>query len=177
MLTEKIGRELNEQMNREFYSANLYLALSAWLDAHSLKGMAHWMRLQAEEEQEHGMKIFDFIQERGGQAIMGAIEAPPIEWESTLQVFEAAWEHERFITSHINELADLAIQEKDFATQSFLQWFITEQVEEEATTSGICDRLRIVGEDGRGILMIDQELGRRNFAPIPGIDLAAPLYP
>ncbi len=165
MLTEKIGRELNEQMNREFYSANLYLALSAWLDAHSLKGMAHWMRLQAEEEQEHGMKIFDFIQERGGQAIMGAIEAPPIEWESTLQVFEAAWEHERFITSHINELADLAIQEKDFATQSFLQWFITEQVEEEATVSEIVERLRLIGDNGAALFMLEADLGRRTATP------------
>ena len=161
MLKDKIQNALNEQMNMEFYSANLYLAMSAWLNTRSLKGMAHWMRLQATEEQEHGMRFFDFIQDRGGNAIISAIDAPENNWDSRLQLFEAAWKHECHISNLINEIADLAVKEKDFATQSFLQWFITEQIEEESTVLDIVERLKLVGDNGAALFMLEAELGKR----------------
>ena len=164
MLNAKVQKALNEQMNMEFYSANLYLSMSAWMDGNSLKGMAHWMRLQADEEQEHGMKFFDFIQARGGNAEIGTIEAPKTSWDSPLQVFEESWQHECKISELINNIADLTIHEKDFATQSFLQWFITEQVEEESTVQEIVERLKLVGENGAALFMLEADLGKRAAA-------------
>ncbi len=164
MLTQKVQTALNEQMNMEFFSANLYLSMSAWMDGNSLKGMAHWMRLQAEEEQEHGMKFFEFIQARGGNAEISAIEAPKTSWDSPLQVFEESWQHECKISELINNIADLTIHEKDFATQSFLQWFITEQVEEEATVLEIVERLKLVGDNGAALFMLEADLGKRAAA-------------
>ena len=161
MLNEKVQKALNEQMNMEFFSANLYLSMSAWMDGNSLKGMAHWMRLQADEEQEHGMNFFDFIQARGGSAEIGTIQAPKTSWDSPLQVFEESWQHECKISELINDIADLTIHEKDFATQSFLQWFITEQVEEESTVQEIVERLKLVGNNGAALFMLEADLGRR----------------
>ncbi len=165
MLTEKIQDALNEQMNIEFFSANLYLAMSAWMETRSLKGMAHWMRLQANEEQTHAMRFFDFILERGGNALVGALESPRVSWDSPLDAFEDAWRHECHISGLINNLVDLSVGEKDFATQSFLQWFINEQVEEESSVLEIVERLRLVGDNGAALFMMEADLAKRVVTP------------
>jgi len=165
MLSEKILEALNEQINAEFYSAYLYLAMSAYFEAKNLKGFANWMRVQAQEETTHAMRIYDYVVERGGRVKLMAIEQPPAEWSSPLEAFEAAYNHEVKITGMINKLVNLAMEEKDHATYNMLQWFVAEQVEEEASTDEIVQKLKMLGEDGRGILMIDRELAQRVFSP------------
>ena len=177
MISKPQQDAFNDHLRHESESAYLYLAMSAWLDAKGLAGMAHWMRMQAQEELSHFFRFYRFLVDRQGKVRLATLEAPVFAWETPLDVFEHTYRHECEVSERINELADLAIKNRDHAAGAFLQWFITEQVEEEATTSGIVDRLRIVGDDGRGILMIDQELGRRTFSPIPGFDLTGPLYP
>ncbi len=166
MLSEKILEALNKQINAEFYSAYLYLAMSAYFEARNLKGFANWMRVQAQEETTHAMKIYDYVVERGGKVKLMAIEQPPAEWGSPLEAFEAAYNHEIKITGMINELVNLAMEEKDHATYNMLQWFVAEQVEEEASTDEIVQKLKMLGEDSRGILMIDRELAQRVFSPV-----------
>jgi ferritin len=152
---------LNKQVNAELYSSYLYLAMSAYLESQNLKGMARWMRLQAQEEDMHAMKIFDFIHERGGRVTWTAIEGPPVEWDSPRAVFEAGLEHEKKVTGLINDLVDLSIAEKDHAANTFLQWFVTEQVEEEASFREILDKFGI-GSGHPGFLFhLDMELGKR----------------
>lgn len=165
MLSEKILDALNKQINAEFYSAYLYLAMSAYFEARNLKGFANWMRVQAQEETTHAMRIYDYVVERGGRVRLMAIEQPPVEWGSPLEAFEAAYNHEVKITGMINELVNLAMEEKDYATYNMLQWFVAEQVEEEASTDEIVQKLKMLGEDSRGILMIDRELAQRVFTP------------
>ena len=165
MLSAKIEKALNGQINKEMYSAYLYLQMSAWLGDKGLPGAANWMRIQAREELLHGMKLFDHIGERGGAVVLGPIEGPTTEWGATLDIFEAAFAHEQMITGSINDLVDLAIQERDHATQSFLLWYVNEQVEEEAGVKEIVDKLRLVGDAAGALFMIDQELGTRQPAP------------
>ena len=143
MLNKKIEKALNKQINAEYFSAYLYLSMSAWLEGQGLKGMAHWMRMQADEERLHVMKFFDFIHERGGNVELKAIDEPKTSWETALEVFEGAYEHEVKVTGLINDLVDLAIAERDHATNAMLQWFVTEQVEEEAAAQEIVDRLKL----------------------------------
>jgi len=165
MLTPTIQDALNKQLNAEFASSYLYLSMAAWLEAQNLSGMAHWMRLQADEEWEHAMRIFDFVHDRDGRVTLSSIEAPLAEWKSVLDVFEASLAHERQITQQINELVDLALQEKDHAANAFLQWFVSEQVEEEATVKSIVDKLKLAGDSGVALFMLDTELGRRTESP------------
>ncbi len=165
MLTAKIQEALNSQLNAELFSSHLYLSMSAYLQSLNLKGISHWMRIQAQEEHLHAMKFFDFINERGGAVQLGTVDAPPAEWVSPLAAFEAAYEHECTISGAVNRLADLAISEKDHASNVFLQWFVTEQVEEEATTQEIRDKLRLAGDNGAALFMVDHELGQRASAP------------
>lgn len=164
MLKETIQNALNAQLAREMYSSNLYLAMSGYFQSINLKGFAHWMRLQAQEETTHAMKFFDYMLERGGLVQVGTIDAPPSKWESPLAAMEDALKHEQFITQNINSLADLAIKEGDHATQIFLQWFVTEQVEEEANVGEIVEKLKLIGDWKGGLLMIDNELGKRTLA-------------
>ena len=171
MLSPKIEQALNDQVNKEMYSAYLYLQMSAWLGDNGLPGASQWMRIQAREELLHGMKLVDHVGERGGSVVLGAIEAPQTEWKGPLPVFEAAFGHEQMITASINDLVDLAVQERDHATQSFLLWFVNEQVEEEAGVKEIVDKLRLVGDAAGALFMIDQELGGRQ--PEPMIDGSA----
>jgi ferritin len=161
MLSQKMQDALNEQVNAELYSAYLYLAMSAHCEAQNLLGFAHWLRLQYQEETTHGLKIFDFIAERGGNVQLKAIGGPPTEWESPQAVFEAVLKHEQHVTSLINKLVDLAIQESDHATNNFLQWFVAEQVEEEATADSILQKLRLIADAPGGLFMLDQELAQR----------------
>lgn len=166
MISKKMQEELNEQVNKEFYSAYLYLAMSAYCNTQGLPGFAHWMRMQYEEEIMHVTKMYDYILGQGGEVHLKAIDEPPTEFGSALEVFQSTLEHEQFVTSQINRLMDLSLQEKDYATQTFLQWYVTEQVEEEANVNDIIAPLRMVGEDKSGLMMIDQQLGQRP-APTP----------
>lgn len=153
--------ELNAQINEELFSAYLYLSMAAYFHAEGLDGMARWMRLQAREEAGHALRIFDHLVERGGRVSLTAIREPQREWTSPLDAFRAAYEHERHITSKINELVELAQEERDHAAFAMLQWFVTEQVEEEEQTKKAVELLERVGDSGRGIILADQRLGSR----------------
>jgi len=165
MLSERMMKSLNKQLNAELYSAYLYLSMAAYFESKNLKGFANWMRVQAQEELTHAMKFFDYINERRGRVYLEAIEKPPTEWKSPLDVFEATYEHEVKVTSMINDLVNMAMEEKDHATYNMLQWFVAEQVEEEASADEIRQQLRMIKEDGRGIMMLDRELKQRTFTP------------
>ncbi len=166
MLSKKMEKALNEQINAEYYSSYLYLSMAAWCYAENLSGFGHWMELQSQEELGHAMKLFDYVNSRGGRVVLKEIEAPPAEWDSPLAVMEATLEHEEKVTKMINELAELALSEKDFATNALLQWYINEQVEEEATASDIVNKLRMVKGAGNGLLMMDRVLAERQSQPI-----------
>ena len=165
MLSQKITDSLNEQINKEIYSAFLYLAMSAYCDFKGLKGFANWFTIQYKEEMDHAFRIYHYVQEQGAKITLKAIDQPPTEFGSPIQIFEKTLEHEKFVTKLINGLVDLAITEKDHATQIFLQWFITEQVEEESNANEILDKLKLAGEDGNGLFMIDKELAARVYHP------------
>ena len=160
-MTERMEEALNKQLNAELYSAYMYFSMTAWFEAMNLDGFASWMKAQALEEVEHAMKFYNFINERGGRVRLMPIEGPPTDWDSPVDVFEAAYKHEQYVTSLINDLVNLALEEKDHATQIFLQWFVTEQVEEEASFSSILEKLRMVGESPGPLFMMDRELGQR----------------
>lgn len=163
MIPEKIQKAFNEQIMHETYSAWLYLSMVGYLEGEGLEGMGQWMRVQAQEELTHAMKFFDHILERGGSVELLAIEKPPQAWASPLAAFEAALEHERFITGKINELTALSLKENDFASRTMLQWFVDEQVEEEDNATRNVQNLGMVGGKGQGLLMLDREMGQRVF--------------
>jgi len=161
MLKPKIQEAFNEQINKELFSSYLYLSMAAYFESQSFMGMAQWMRIQAQEENTHAMKFYDFVHERDGRVTLTEIAAPKIEWRGPLDAFQEALKHEQMITGSINELVDLALAEKDHAAHSFLQWFVNEQVEEEASVQAIIDKLNLVGDNGVALFMVDQELGQR----------------
>jgi ferritin len=165
MLSKKMQTSLNKQVVAEIYSAYIYLSMSAYFHSLNLEGHAKWMRVQALEEVTHGMRIFDYVNERGGRVLVGAIDKPATNWASPRAAFEAAYRHEQKVTGMINNLVDLAIKERDHATENFLQWFVSEQVEEEASADEVVQKLKLVGKDGGGLFMVDQELGQRVFTP------------
>lgn len=165
MINKKIEAAINNQINAEMFSAYLYKAMSAYFSDINLTGMAAWMNLQAQEEMTHALKFYDYIIERGGRVKLMAIEEPAFEWSSPIDAFKASYEHEQYITSRINELADLAIKEKDHATGIMLQWFVTEQVEEEANVSEIVSKMEMIADSKNGLYMLDKELGGRGAAP------------
>jgi ferritin len=161
MLSEKMTNELNEQVNREMYSAYLYMAMSSYSDSIGLKGFANWFMVQFHEEMFHAMKIYEYIQRQGEQPVLKAIDTPPSRFETALDMFEKTLEHEQFVTKSINNLMDLAIEEKDHATRIFLQWYVTEQVEEEENDNDIISQLKLIGDNPQGLMMLDRELGQR----------------
>jgi ferritin len=161
MLSKVIQDAINEQIKNELYSAYLYLSMSAHFEAVNLSGFAHWMRLQSQEEVMHAMKFFDFVNERGGCVALQAIDQPPIEFGSPLDVFEQTLEHERKVTALINGLYELALEENDYPAQVMLHWFIEEQVEEEDSAGQIVEMLKMIGDKTQALLMLDRELGRR----------------
>ena len=161
MLSPEMIDALNEHMNKEMYSAYLYMSMSAYSDSLGLKGFANWFMVQYHEEMYHAMKVFEYIQAQGGTVKLLQIDAPPAEWESPLDLFEKTLAHEQMVTARINALMDLAIEEKDHATKIFLQWYVTEQVEEEENDNEIIDQLRLIGDNPQGLLMLDRELGGR----------------
>ena len=165
MISKKIEEALNQQINKEIYSAYLYQSMSAHTAFLGLKGFANWFAIQVQEELSHAQKIYDYVNDQGGKVKLMAIEKPPSEFESPLDMFEKTLAHEKFVTKSINELVDLAVKENDYATQIFLQWFITEQIEEESNDNDIISKLKFIGKDGNGLLMLDKELGVRIFTP------------
>ena len=161
MISEKLQEAINEQIKYELYSAYMYLAMSADCSDRNLTGFEHWMRLQAQEEIEHAMRFYDFLLERGGRVELQAIDKPPFEFGSPLEIMEQSLEHERFVTSRINGLYDLAQAEQDRPAQIMLQWFVTEQVEEEASIDEIVQRMKMFGTDGAALFMLDRDLEAR----------------
>ncbi len=161
MLSNKLQSAINEQIKNELYSGYLYLGMSAYFEANNLPGFARWMRAQAAEEQAHALKFFDFVNERGGRVELQAIDQPPVEFEGPLAIFQVTLEHEKKVTSLINGLYELALAEKDYPAQVMLQWFINEQVEEEANATHIVETLKMVGEKGQALVMLDRQLGQR----------------
>ena len=161
MLSRKVQDAINEQIKHEFFSSYLYLSMSAHLESAHFSGFARWMRLQSQEEMSHAMKLFDFVQEREGRVVLQAIDQPPAKFKSPLDVFQQALEHERKVTAMIHKLYDLAGKENDYATQVMLQWFITEQVEEEKTAGEAVEQLKMIGDEVTPLLMLDKQLGAR----------------
>ena len=156
---------MNGQLNAEAYSGYLYLSMAAYFESEGLRGFARWMGQQAREEFYHSMKFYNFINERGGRVELRAIEAPPIEWSSPLAAFQEALAHERKVTGLINNLVDLAQAESDHASNIFLQWFVTEQVEEEDSVSEVVQSLERIGDNGHGLYMFDKEMAARTLSP------------
>ena len=165
MLNSKVEKALNEQVNAEFFSAYLYLAMVAYFQDKNLPGFANWMTVQNQEETFHAMKFFNYISERGGRVVLDAIEKPQFDWKSPLDAMEAAQKHEAYITERINNLVNIATEEKDHATKSFLNWFVDEQVEEEDNVNNVVQKLRLLGNDGGGMFMMDRDLATRVFTP------------
>lgn len=161
MLKANVQDALNKQLNAELASSYLYLSMAAWFEEKNYRGMGHWMRTQAQEEYGHAMKFYGYIIERGGRVVLGQIGAPKAEWGGISEAFQDAYAHEIQVTRWIHELTKLVMGESDFATQSFLQWFINEQVEEEANVEQIVEKLKMVGESNVGLLFLDSELGKR----------------
>jgi len=164
----KMQEALNRHINAEIYSSYLYLAMSAYFESLNLPGFANWMRVQSQEEALHFNKFFDYVHERGGRITLDAIEKPPAEWSSPLDAFRATYEHEKMVTELIDKLVEVAIEERDRPTESFLKWFVDEQVEEEATVDRIVKTLEMGGESPVALLMLDREMAARVFAPPPG---------
>jgi ferritin len=165
MLSAKMTKALNDQLNFEYFSAYLYLQMSAHFEAKGLKGCANWMRIQYQEELSHVDRFFDFILERGSKVTLAQIAKPKNAWKTNLSVFKEALVHEQKVTGRIGKLVNMARAEKDHATENFLQWFVAEQVEEEASVGEIVDQISLAGEKGGGMYMVDKELGGRVFTP------------
>jgi len=161
MIGKKMQDAITDQIQAELYSGYLYLAMAADFETKNLKGFAHWMEVQAKEEVEHAKRLYDFVNERGGRVTLKAIEAPPAQWKSPLSAFEDAYAHEQKVTGLIHKLGDVARAEKDYAAEVMLHWFVNEQVEEEAQTSEIAERLRLVKESSNGLFMLDHRLAER----------------
>ena len=161
MLSQRMQDALNKQIEHEFYSSFVYLAMSAHFERGNLPGFARWMRLQAGEEYTHAMKIFDHILDRGGAVALPAIATPPSKFETPLSVFDQALHHERAVTKSIHDLYELAVTERDYPARVFLDWFVNEQVEEEKSAELVVEQLKMIGEDRPALLMLDRELGTR----------------
>lgn len=165
MISKKLQNAINKQINKELYSEYLYLSMAAYLESIGLEGFANFFKIQVQEERFHAMKFFDYVNERGGRVILEAIDRPQIEFKSPVEIFEIAYNHEQYVTKLINELMEVAIKENDHAAKSFLNWYIDEQVEEEASMDKILNQLKMIGGKGQGMLMLDRELAARTFTP------------
>ncbi len=162
-MNKEILKKLEKQINKEFYSAFLYLAMSEYLNKEGFEGMANWMYQQYKEEEFHAIKIINYVHARGDSVEILAIEAPKTKYKSIMEVFEDSLEHEKSITKSINDLYKLAVKKEDFATQSLLRWYVDEQVEEEDNVDKIINQLKLIGDNNHGLLMLDKELKSRTF--------------
>ncbi|NMB61425.1 MAG: ferritin [Chloroflexi bacterium] len=161
MFSKTLAKEMNLQIMHEMYSAYLYLSMASHFEINSLKGFAHWMKVQAEEELEHAMKFYEYINDRGEKVNLEQINQPPLEFGTVEEIFKMVLEHEQEVTARINLLYDIAVRDKDFASQSFLNWFVDEQVEEEKNASEILETLKMIGDKGNTLFMFDHSLGER----------------
>lgn len=169
MISEKLEKAFNDQINKELYSEYLYLSMQAYFERLNLKGFVNWMSVQIQEEHAHAMGMFNYVHERGGKVELEAIDKPQVEWNSPLHVFEEVLKHEEFVTSRINALMDVAEEVKDRAALSFLDWYLKEQVEEESNVGGVLATLKLIKDDAKALLMLDKELAARTFvAPVIG---------
>ena len=163
MIGQPMAQAMNQQINAELYSAYLYLAMAAYCESLQLAGFAHWFKVQAQEEMTHALRFSSQLSERGGRPTLGAIKAPPASWNSPLACMQEVAAHEAKVTALINDLVALARQEKDYASENFLQWFVAEQVEEEANVAQVVGALKLVGDQGNALFMLDKEMGARVF--------------
>lgn len=171
MIKPEMEKAFNDQINAELYSAYLYMSMAAWFEAKQLPGCAHWMKIQVQEEMAHALKMYNFLNERGGRAVMAAIAAPPGEWDSPRACFQAIADHESKVTGLINDLLDLALSLKDHASASFLRWYVDEQVEEESSCADILGRLDLMEGAAGGLFMLDNELAARVFTMPVGVTI------
>lgn len=165
MINQNMEKMLNDQIQKEIYSAYLYLSMEAYLASISLDGFANFFHIQAREEMDHAMKIFNYINQVGGRVVLEQIDQPQIDFESPSNVFKLAFEHEQFVTRSIHSIVNAALEEKDHSTNTFLQWFVTEQAEEEESMDKYVQKLKLVGDQGPGLFMIDNELAQRVYVP------------
>ena len=173
MLNEKMEKEFNEQINKELFSAYLYLDMKSRFSEMNLQGFVNWMDVQVQEEKAHAMGMYDYVLERGGKVELLAIDKPEVEGKTPLEIFEQVLKHEEFVTSRINHLMDVADEVRDRAALSFLDWYLKEQVEEESNVGGVLATLRLIGEDKKALLMLDKDLAARTFiAPVIGRQLS-----
>ena len=169
MLNEKMEKEFNDQINKELFSAYLYLDMKSRFSEMNLQGFVNWMDVQVQEEKAHAMGMYDYVLERGGRVELLAIDKPEVEGKTPLEIFEQVLKHEEFVTSRINHLMDVADEVRDRAALSFLDWYLKEQVEEESNVGGVLATLRLIGEDKKALLMLDKDLATRTFvAPVIG---------
>lgn len=168
MVSKKLEKAINEQINAEFWSAYLYLSMSAHFSNEGLPGVANWFRIQFQEEQDHALKFMNYLISKGNKVELKPIEKVATSWKSVLNAFEDTLKHEKVVTGLINNLVALARSENDYATENMLQWFVNEQVEEEETAQGMIDALKLIGDNGFGIYTMDKELGQRSHAPLSG---------
>lgn len=173
MISPKIEQKLNDQIQKEFFSAYLYLSMEAYLASLNLNGFANWFHVQAQEEKDHAMLIFNYLIKVGGTVRLKEVEAPPVVFESIEKLLEQTLEHEQFVTRSIYEIVDVAIAERDHKTNAFLQWFVNEQVEEEENAQNNIARFKLVKDDGRGIMMMDAEMATRVYVPITNVSAPA----
>ena len=172
MLSKAMEKALNDQLNFEIYSSYLYMSMVSALEGMNYKGAAHWMRIQALEELFHANKFFNYIIDRDGRAVLQEIKKPQTDWKSMLEVFEDAYKHEKIVTSRICNLVDLALSEKDHVTNSTLQWFVTEQIEEESNGKAIIEKIKKTNNSSDGLMIIDNELAARVLSPLSSITVA-----
>ncbi|HEX5681416.1 MAG TPA: ferritin [Desulfobacterales bacterium] len=165
MIGKKLNDAMNEQIKNELESYYIYLSMAAWLHSKALDGMGHWMRVQAHEEMLHAMKFFNHLIDRGGKVALKDLKQLKTQWKSPLEVFQDAFEHEKFISKKINDLMSIARQEKEYASEPLLAWFTDEQIEEESNASKITEQLEMIGADKSGLLMLDRELAARAYPP------------
>lgn len=169
MINEKMEKAFNDQINKELYSEYLYLAMKSYFVELNLQGFVNWFDVQVQEEHAHAMGMYDYVHERGGKVELFAIDKPEVEGKTPLEVFEQVLKHEKFVTSRINALMDVAEEVKDRAALSFLDWYLKEQVEEESNVGGVLATLKLIGDDKKALLMLDKELAARTFvAPVIG---------
>ena len=164
MIKEKILKALNKQINEELYSSYAYLAMSAHFSSESLDGFAHWFMLQSQEEYGHAMKILQYILDRNGKVSLMKVDPPKAVWKAPVDIFKETFDQEVSVSKSINGIVELSLAEKDYATNNFMQWFVSEQVEEESTALKLLDRLKLIGDNKNGLIMLDRELGMRASA-------------
>jgi ferritin len=165
-VSQKMHNKLNDQIQKEFFSEYLYLSMSSYFESIDLPGFANYFRVQAQEERDHAMKFFTYVIDTEGRVLLQKLDAPRHEFSSPLEVLQMSLEHERFITRSIHEIVGEALEEKDYSTNTFLNWFVSEQVEEEANATKLIGKLKLVEDDGRGLLLLDGELAQRTYVPL-----------